>query len=385
MSLRVGTWSDPAAWGIVLRNFFFIFFALCASVFAQETLTLDAEMEQLRAQHDLPALAGIAMIDGRVRGVSAVGVRKIGAPEKVTDADKWHIGSCTKSMTATLAAMFVEQGKLKWGTTVGEVFPEWRGQMKPEWEGVTMEQLLEHRSGAPHDAPPDLWSEAWEQTGTPTEQRLAFVHGLVTRPPEAPPGTQYIYSNQGYAIAGAMLERILHKPWEELMRAMLFEPLGMKSAGFGAPAAIGQINQPWGHVMKDGMIKPVPPGPGGDNPPAIGPAGTVHCSLVDFALYADLHARGQFADTTLLRKESFIKLHTAAHGQDYACGWIVASRPWAGGAALTHVGSNAMFVTDVWIAPERKSVFISATNIAGKGADAATDEVIGVLIRRYLE
>ena len=353
----------------------------CHAAIPPDNENVSAQLEQIRAKHNLPSLAAIAMIDGEVRFLDAVGVRKLGSAEKVTPEDKWHIGSCTKSMTATLAAMLVEQGKLDWNTTVGEIFSEWRDEMDPQWRGVSLEQLLEHRSGAPHNAPPDLWAQAWKEIGTPTEQRRQFVHGLLTRPPETPPGTKYEYSNQGYAIAGAMLEHITRKPWEDLMRDMLFAPLGMKSAGFGAPASVGEVDQPWGHT-KSG--EPVPPGPRADNPPAIGPAGTVHCSLTDLARYADLHRRGQFSDTPLLKHESFVKLHTAPPGQDYAMGWIVAPRPWAGGAALTHVGSNTTFLVDIWIAPEKKAILIAATNTA-KDAEKAADEMVGVLVRKFVK
>ena len=339
-------------------------------------------MEQIRQKHHLPALAAIAMVSGEVCYLDAVGVRKLGSPEKVTPDDKWHIGSCTKSMTATLAAMLIEQGKLNWNTTVGDVFAEWRNEIHPDWRNVTIKQLLQHRGGAPHDAPPDLWALAWKKIGSPTEQRRAFVHGLVMRPPANPPGTKFEYSNQGYAIAGVMLEHITKQPWEKLIQEMLFQPLEMKSAGFGAPAAPGKIEQPWGHTKN--ANKPVPPGPKADNPPSIGPAGTIHCSLIDLAHYGDLHARGQFGDTPLLKQESFLKLHTAPSGQDYAMGWIVAPRPWAGGVALTHVGSNTTFLVDIWVAPEKHTVLIAATNTAND-ASLATDEMIGVLVRRFVK
>ncbi len=356
---------------------FFPFVAL-----AQTDSALTAEMEEIRAKHNLPALAAIVVIDGEVRYLDAVGVRKLGSPEKVTPEDEWHIGSCTKSMTATLAAMFVEKGMIDWDTTLVNVFSDWREQMNPAWRDVTLAQLLEHRSGAPHEAPRDLWAEAWKKIGTPMEQRREFVHGLLSRPPEVPPGSKFIYSNQGYAIAGAMLEKIAQKSWEELMREMLFEPLAMKSAGFGAPATPGKVDQPWGHAGKE--RKPVPPSPNADNPPAIGPAGTVHCSLTDLAHYADLHARGQVGDALLLKHETFLKLHTPPAGQDYAMGWNVVRRPWAGGMALNHAGSNLTFLVDIWVAPEKKAVLIAATNAATE-AEPAADQMVGLLVRRFVK
>ncbi len=348
---------------------------------AADDLPLKEQLEQIRAAHHLPALAILMEQDGKVVARASTGVRKLGSDVPVTDDDQWHIGSCTKSMTATLAAMLVQQGKLKWDTTVLDVFPEWGNEMSPEWRGVTLEELLTHRSGVSKIVPPELWAEAWKEIGTPTQQRLVFVHGLVTRPVEAPPGTEFIYSNQNYAIAGAMIERVTGRPWEELIRTMLFEPLGMKSAGFGAPATPGQIDQPWGHTTD---LKPVPPGKNADNPPAIAPAAAVHCSLEDLATYCLMHARGEVSGAPFLNAAYFVKLHTPPAGQDYAMGWIVTKRDWAGGTALNHVGSNTMFLTDIWIAPQKDAVLIAATNTAGDEASQAADQAIGMMIQRYL-
>src|SRR5947209_5537965 len=79
-------------------------------------------------------------------------------------------------------------------------------------------------------------------------QRYSLLRGLVTRPIAAPRGSKFIYSNEGYAIAGAMIERVTGRAWEDLMRERIFEPLGMKSAGFGTPASPGEVDQPWGHA-----------------------------------------------------------------------------------------------------------------------------------------
>lgn len=350
---------------------------------AQSSTDCNAELEVLRATHKVPALAALAMVGGEVRMAGAVGLRKLGSPEVVTQNDRWHIGSCTKSMTATLAAMLVEQGKLGWETKIGDVFPELRETMDPSWQEVTLDMLLRHRSGAPEEPPANLWRNAWARTGTPTEQRMNFVRGLVMRRTQEPPGTKYLYSNQGYAIAGAMLEHVGGKSWEDLMRTRLFASANMASAGFGAPATVGTVDQPWGHA--GAAMKPVPPGPGADNPPAIGPGGTVHCTLADLARYASLHALGERLGTMFLKKESFVKLHTPTDGQEYAAGWILAPRGWAGGPALTHTGSNTTFFVVIWIAPAKDAVFIAATNCAGKAAEKATDEAVSALIRTVLE
>ena len=342
-------------------------------------------LEKIRAKHRLPALAAAAMIEGKLVMHDAVGVRRAGDAMPATAEDKWHIGSCTKSMTATLAAMLVEDGKFAWDTKIGTVFPEWADTMEPAWREVSLLHLLAHRGGAPAEPPGNLWLNAWRATGTPVEQRIDFVRGLLLRRPEAAPGKKFIYSNQGYAIAGAMIERTMGRAWEDLLRERVFVPLKMKSAGFGAPGDAKKIDQPWGHRVAGEEAKPVPPGPGADNPIAIGPAGRVHCSVADLARYAAWHAREARTTARGLGPESFRKLHTPPFGGDYALGWLVVQRPWAGGTALTHAGSNTMWKVVMWVAPAKDAAFVAATNIASKDSDPGCDEAISAMLERTLK
>jgi CubicO group peptidase (beta-lactamase class C family) len=342
-------------------------------------------LEPIRQKHQVPALAAAAVQKATLLGSGAVGVRKLSAKEPVTVDDQWHIGSCTKSMTATLAAMLVERGQIRWNSTVGEVLPDLRETMDSAWNAVTLEQLLTHRGGAPAEPPENLWRIASAQQGTPVEQRLGFVRGLVLRRPETAPGTKFVYSNQGYAIAGVMLERTAGEPWEALLRTNVFAACVMPSAGYGAPASPGKVDQPWGHRREGDKLIPVPPGRDADNPPAIGPAGTVHCTIEELARYAAWHARGENIGTASLKRESFLKLHTPPAGGDYAMGWAVAPRDWAGGNALTHAGSNTMFYAVIWIAPARDAAFVAATNCPGEEAAKACDEAVAALIGTFLK
>src|SRR5204863_2339905 len=207
-------------------------------------------LENIREKHHFPALAAAMVVDGKIVLTKAVGFRKNGGTKKVMVDDEFHVGSVTKSMTATVAAMLVEQGTISWTTTIREAFPELKSEIHPDYLSVTLEQLLSHRGGAPGDAPGDLWRKAWAANGAAAEQRLAFIKGILARKPEAKPGTKHIYSNQGYTIAGVMLEKATGKTWEDLLRSMLFEPLGMTTAGFGAPATVEKVDQPWGHAKK---------------------------------------------------------------------------------------------------------------------------------------
>jgi CubicO group peptidase (beta-lactamase class C family) len=335
-------------------------------------------IEAIRKKYNLPALAVVVVKDGVICDRVAVGVRKNGDPTPITTNDIFHLGSCTKSMTATLAGMLIDEGKLRWDTTIAEVFPELKGTMDPQYENATVEQLLTQRGGVPSDPPGAAWKEAWKQEGTPTEQRRQFIEAVLSRPPAAAPGSKMIYSNQGYAIVGAMLEKITGTPWETLITDRLFKPLHMDTAGFGPPGTIGKVDEPWGHAHKLFMNIPLQV----DNPPAIGPAGTVHCSLDDFARYAIFQMEDQPA---LLKPETLARLHTPAAGDEYACGWIVTKRGWAGGNALWHNGSNTTFYFAVWLAPNKKFAVITATNTGADNAFDACDDADVYMIQHWLK
>ena len=342
-------------------------------------------VEAICQKYKVPALAVVVTKDGKICDRAAAGVRKWGDPTPVTTNDVFHIGSCTKSMTATLAAMFIEQGKLRWDTTIAEVFPELKGKMDKRYEGVTVEQLLHHRGGVPHEPPAAAWKRAWQEIGTPTEQRREFVEAVLKEPPAAAPGEKEIYSNQGYAIVGAMLEKISGRDFESLMTEKLFKPLHMDTAGFGPPGTKDKVDQPWGHVRRLFMTVPQQT----DNPPAISPAGRVHCSLDDLARYAMFHLQ-ENATNGLLKPETMARLHKPdgrnidSPVDNYACGWVVLQRGWAGGRTLWHNGSNTMWYVVMWLAPEKNFCVIVATNVAGDDAEKACDDAAVLMIDKWL-
>ena len=348
-----------------------------------EPVDVSARLERLRVERQLPALAAAAYDEGGLVAIGATGRRRARSNDVVTLDDRWQLGSCTKSMTAAVVAMLVEEKRLRWETTIAEVFPELAPEMPHAWCEVTLEQLLHHRGGAPHEPPDDLWKTACARLGTPTEQRLAFVRGILARPPEKPPGTHFLYSDAGYAIVGAMMERATGQPWEDLLRTRLFEPLGLKSAGFGEPAGAGAGSEPWGHKGTSPPYQPVPPGPLADNPPAIAPAAAVHMSIADFARYAAWHVEGERGWGTLLEPESFAKLHTPPEEQRYAMGWALVRRKWAAGNALMHNGENTMFYAVMWLGPSQDTCFVAACNCDGPGAEEACNDAIAMLINSF--
>ncbi|MEK6703627.1 MAG: serine hydrolase domain-containing protein [Planctomycetota bacterium] len=337
----------------------------------------------------IPGMAAAIYKDGAVTTTGAAGLRALGREEKVTIQDKWHLGSCTKAMTATLAGVLVEQGVVTWETTLEGAFA--RIDMKPAWKPCTLDMLLHNRGGVPGDLNKDgLWGRLWSTKAGPRDARQDLLRTVLSWEPASAPGTKYEYANGGFTIAGAMLERFADKPWEELVQSQVFTPLGITSAGFGAPGTPGKFDQPCGHVKG----KAIGPGPGSDNPAAIGPAGTVHMTISDWARFVGAHAAGESTpgkdDKRILKPETFKKLHTAAPDPktQYAMGWLVTTRPWAKGVGkgdtgrvLNHNGSNTMWYCVAWVAPERDFAVVVACNQGDGDAAKACDQAAATLIQ----
>lgn len=355
---------------------------LCFAQLAQQPAArnLNADIEPIRKKHDLPALAAAIVTSKGLSAVGSTGVRKYGTDTPVTVNDQFHLGSDTKAMTATLLAMYVEEGKLGWDTTLAKALPDLAAKMDPAYRDVTIEQMLAHRAGftAESWAAGKSFEDMQRLPGPPREQRRAYIAMILAEPPAVPPGTKYLYSNRSFAVAGAIAERIGNDSWEHLMQTRLFGPLGMTTCGFGAMGTPGKLDQPLQHEKH----MPVEPGPLADNPPVIGPAGTVHCSVGDWGKFVQAH----LSQTKLLRPETYRKLHTAPMGGTYGFGWGIVERAWAGSApALTHAGSNTQNFAVVWIAPAKDFAVLVVTNEGGDAAAKACDETASLLIQNYLK
>ena len=301
------------------------------------------------------------------------GVRKRGTETPVTPNDVWHLGSNTKAMTATLIARLVEEDKLKWDTTLADVFSGGSFKIDPDLQGVTVLHLLSHRSGLPANL-----NLADYLGADAAREGVRAVKLELAKPPQSSPGTKYEYSNLGYIIAGAIVQKVTGKPWQENMTKQVFGPLKMTSVGFGGTGTPGKVDQPWSHTA-DG--KPVAEnGPKVDNPPVMNPAGRVHCTIQDWSKYVADFLRGLNGKPALLPNAAYTKLSTPPFGGQYALGWIVAQRDWAGGLVLNHNGSNTMNYASVWIAPKRDFAILACTNQGGEVGQAACDAAVTAVI-----
>lgn len=345
---------------------------------------LAARLDALRRGEGLPALAA-ALLTSDAVAAAAVGSRRVGGPETVTDADRFHIGSNGKAMTAVLAGLLVEEERLAWEATLPALFPEFAGAMHPAWRPVTLAELLTHTSGL---APNPARAAAAAATGdAPRAQRWAAVAQALGRPP-AGRRERHEYSNLGYIVAGAAAERAAEGSYEELVVARVLAPLGVTTAGFGASGAAGEDSQPLGHETS-WLVRPRPvePGPAADNPPAFSPAGRVHLSVGDYARFvqsvlAGLRGRDGVIRAATLQTMAGMSAPIGEGGARYtAAGWLAVPRGWAGGDAYTHAGSNTLNLAVAWLAPARDVAALVLTNQGGRLAPAVADRVVGELLR----
>ncbi len=230
------------------------------------------------------------------------------------------------------------------------------------------------------------------------EMRRWLIGQWRGHPLAAAPGTRFAYANLGYLIAGAMLEVAAGATWEELVSIRLFDPLGLRTAGIGQQASIGRVDAPLAHETRpDDSLKPMLAGPNGDAPAVIGPAGTAHMSILDFAAWASWHAGAGRRGPALVRPETLRRLHTkvidmpprpdAAPGTPaiggYGHGWGFLTPPWARGEVMQHTGSNSMNLAMVLVQPERDFATVLTTNRGDARADEALKALQEALYREF--
>ncbi|MEM6572487.1 MAG: serine hydrolase domain-containing protein [Planctomycetota bacterium] len=318
--------------------------------------TLADLLEPLRESASAPALTAAIVEGGRIVDVAAVGSRATGAesPDVLLD-DRFHIGSVAKSMTASMIARLVEDGRLVWTDTIGDAYAG--VEFDPAYAEVTLLEVLQHRAGLPQQL--TITDEEDELLralpGTPTEQRAAYVAEMLATPRLA--DATFQYSNAGYSVAGHWAERVTGRSWEDLVQEHVFGALRLRRSGIGWPATPARPAQPRGHFPDGSALRAqgVDEYPLG---PFMHPAGHVHTSARDLARYAAAHLNGLVGREDFLLPETVQFLHTPLPGAPYACGWQIT------GGKHAHDGSAGTFHALIEVVPSEDRAVVVLTNAA---------------------
>lgn len=336
----------------------------------------DAWLDAAFAEHGPPAMAAAVVGPGGLEWSGVRGVRMLGATPPATLQDRWHLGSNTKAMTAALYARLVDQGRMKRGVALAELFAG--EDIHPALAEVTADDLMNHRAGL---LDRELITREVLVVGhadqrSLRDQRAAFAASTLARTPGGARGS-FAYSNAGYVLAGAAIERALDQAWEDVLKAEIFQPLGLSEAGFGAPEG----DQPRGHHTATGGVTMSVDPARGDNPAFMRPAGGAHMSVADYARWLQVWLNG---GEGLLSPESFrhMTMPPSDEGRPYAHGWIInPSDPLANGTlTLAHEGSNTLWHAIAIVAPESGKAVFSLANEFSKGAPA--DQALAVRLIR---
>jgi CubicO group peptidase (beta-lactamase class C family) len=242
--------------------------------------------------------------------------------------------------------------------------------MRQDYRAVSVADLLAHRGGIA-DVPLPLVPPG----GDPAERRASALPLILALPPQGTPGQTYRYSNLGYIVVGAVVDRVADISFERLAARELLQPLGLSSAGFFAPSG---SQAPRGHTA---IGVPLPPGSPLYAPWAASPAGLFHLSLPDWAKYARLHLG--LGPAGYLPPALLARLHRpfAGPGERYALGWHVAST--SAGPVLRHDGSDGYWSARIVLIPSLDYAVLMAANILSPGATRAADELEALLLRRF--
>ena len=350
--------------------------ALTATSSVNAALNLAAILERIRVKYALPSIAAVAVRDGAVVGVAAVGERAIGSGVGVTVDDAYHLGSMSKSFTATVLGKLVELGEIGWDTTLGDAFPE--VQMRPEFRSVTLEMLLTHRAGFSanvEDRAIYAGSSDWNVI------RQRYLVAALSTAPAYPPGRVVAYANTGYVIASLMAERSSGMGWQALVRRNVYEPLAMKSCTFGT--SFPPLSNPHPHGWNGSVTVPLEPLIENGNPPVLDGADNVRCSLADLGKYLAAHLSGERGADGILKAATFKELHRSrangGQGVYMAFGWLVFSN-----GELWHNGSNTLNYSEMALYPQQNIAVAVATNAPvelNKSVQEAMEEIYQAMVK----
>lgn len=352
--------------------------------------TLEELAQSVQQESGIPAIA-IGVYRGGKSTTAIAGVRKVGEPAKAELSDEFAWGSVTKSVTGTVLGALVQQGRLNWDSTIGEILPD--VAMNPAFRDVALWQLMAHQAGvaAITQLTPAFDAEVAKLPGSsPEEKRAAFVDSLLERVPDYPPGTSSAYSNGGPVVAARMAEVASGKSWEELVRELVFKPAGMTRSGFGLPVTAEHPDGIYGHIEQSpGAYDAVPAGQGEPPVPVIAPAGGVRSSIGDFLRYGVMHLDGLEGKPGPLSPAIIAALHTPQPGQpksfgeDYTFGWG-STCPFETGTPLRcqgHNGSNGIYYAQLLVLPKKDIVIAFMAN-GMPGAEAVSRELFAAIYRR---
>ncbi len=330
--------------------------------------------DSIRKSFNIPEIS-YAVIDKKsTLEIAALGRHSIDLPDTATLNDRFHIGSNTKAMTAFIIAKYVEMGRLNWTTKFFDLFPEWMEKSKPEYAGISLQDLLSHRAGIwPFQGKGD--PEIPDFKGTNAEKRRQFAQFVLTLEPVTPDKQNpFIYSNAGYTLAALMVEKVTGNNWEQLVDKVFNKDLKL-NVKLSWPEN-QKHNDTWGHSSENGKLIPVPSN-ADFHLDFTEPAGDINISLKDYIKFIQLNLQGLSGENNYLKADTYKFIHKGI--ENYSLGWY---NIYEGGQELSvHSGTVGTYYSLVHIDRQKGIAYIIFTN----SFNDETKQGVKLLMRKLKE
>lgn len=346
-----------------------LFYTACWS---QKTIKI---ADSIRVKSEIPEMAYAVVTADKVIEQEYLGHHKFDQStnkDTARSTDYFHLGSNTKAITGFIAAYLVEHGKISWDTKVFDLFPEWKKESDSAYYQVTLQDLLSHRARIEPYTSGLEYQELPQFKGDKAHQRQQFAAYLLKEKPVANKQALYNYSNAGYSIAAAMLEKVTGSTWEQLVEVVINTDLKIK-ARFGWPNKVS-AEEPWGHQMENNKLTAVP-GTTDYNLNLAEPAGDISMTLPDYIKLTQLHLAGLAGKDNVLKASTYDFLHYGLKG--YAIGWGNAVKD---GVKLSdHSGSAGTYFCYALFDGIKNKAYIIMINSATAKAQKGVFELLAVL------
>jgi CubicO group peptidase (beta-lactamase class C family) len=326
---------------------------------------LDDYVTQSMKAWKIPGLALAVVHNDSVVLVKGYGVRTLGKSEKVDENTLFAIGSASKAFSATLVAMLVDQGKVKWDDPATNYLPGFQMYDPYVTRELTVRDLLTHRSGL---TAADLMLYDPHLNRDSILQRVRYVK------PTYSFRSHFGYSNLMYLAAGQLTARLSGSSWDDVLRDRIFKPLGMSRSNSSATLLDRLPNVATPHDEIEDTVQTIPY----FNLDAIGPAGSINSSAHDMAQWVRFQlAGGKVEGKPLLSAAAFEETHTPqtivplegfwkisaqdAHLLSYGMGWFLYDHH--GRLIVQHGGNIDGMSSVVAMMPEEKTGLVVLTNL----------------------
>lgn len=333
----------------------------------------DGYVEKSMQEWNVPGLAIVVVKGDAIVHARGYGVRTAGRPEPVNEHTIFATGSTTKSFTAALVGMMVDDNKIRWDDPVTKLLPGFQMYDPYVTRELTMRDLLSHRSGLSRG---DL---TWYGSELTREEIVTRVKHM--RPAWGLRST-FGYQNIMYLVAGQAVSRAAGMSWDDLVRARIFRPLGMTSTTTTVNGLRGSDNLATPHVTIDGKPAPI----AYRNIDNIGPAGSINSTVMDYSRWIRFQLdSGRINGRSLLSTGALIETHSPhtviryegasrrlnpyTHIQNYGLGWFL--QDFRGRELVQHGGNIDGMTALVALMPEERVGLAIFANMNGTGLNAA--------------